>query len=260
MRNSILNTLTIVAILLFGWLCPMDILAQGQISRPINNKPSKWSTNGCQKHGHQQSQNSGSVIPQQIHQVSEPDGYLNGHGYVDLGLPSGVKWATCNLGANQPNLIGNYYAWGDVKPSKEDYVFGRSVPHFDIGGNSTYDAASNNWGNNWRMPSVTDIEEIRKECKWIYANFDDNEGFMIIGKNGKSIFLPFSGSLYWIKKGEKPWHGEYWTSTTNFYEREDDIFSDWHPSSFFFNNKKGPVFIISSMDEKVTLPIRPIIK
>lgn len=48
--------------------------------------------------------------------ISKPDGYNNGHGYVDLGLPSGLKWATCNVGATTPSDYGNYYAWGETKP------------------------------------------------------------------------------------------------------------------------------------------------
>ena len=45
-------------------------------------------------------------------EISKPDGYINGHGYVDLGLPSGTKWANCNVGADEPWGYGNYYAWG----------------------------------------------------------------------------------------------------------------------------------------------------
>lgn len=47
-------------------------------------------------------------------EISQPDGYINGHGYVDLGLPSGTKWATCNVGADEPWVYGNYFAWGKL--------------------------------------------------------------------------------------------------------------------------------------------------
>ena len=74
----------------------------------------------------------------------EPDNTINGHEYVDLGLPSGLKWATCNVGANTPEEYGNYYAWGEIVP-KTDYsdencaTLGKQLG--DISGNASYDAS-----------------------------------------------------------------------------------------------------------------------
>ena len=45
---------------------------------------------------------------------------IDGHEYVDLGLPSGTLWATCNVGASKPEEYGDYFAWGETKP-KDDY-------------------------------------------------------------------------------------------------------------------------------------------
>ena len=90
----------------------------------------------------------------------EPENIINGHEYVDLGLPSGLKWATCNVGANTPEEYGNYYAWGEIVP-KTDYsdencaTLGKQLS--DISGNANYDAATANWGASWRMPTKEEI-------------------------------------------------------------------------------------------------------
>lgn len=77
------------------------------------------------------------------------DNKINGHEYVDLGLPSGLKWATCNVGASCPEEYGQYFAWGETEQKAEfmnancltlDREFG------DIGGNPKYDVARAKWG------------------------------------------------------------------------------------------------------------------
>ncbi len=133
--------------------------------------------------------------------ISEPSGYISGHGYVDLGLPSGVKWATCNVGASSPSDYGNYYAWGEIRPkaeyTEENWVFyGRreeDIPN--IGGNPQYDAARANWGGTWRLPTWAECEELVSECTWTAASLGEHNGCKITGKNGNSIFLPASGSI-----------------------------------------------------------------
>ena len=82
------------------------------------------------------------------------NGKDEGHGYVDLGLS--VKWATCNVGATSPEDYGHYFAWGERCP-KEEYTRENSLTYrkdmSDIAGNPQYDAATANWGGNWRMPT-----------------------------------------------------------------------------------------------------------
>lgn len=93
--------------------------------------------------------------------------YINGHEYVDLGLPSGLKWATCNVGANKPEDYGNYYAWGETG-TKSSYgasnskTYGKQMN--DIKGNSQYDAARSNWGGSWRLPTEKELEELVNKC------------------------------------------------------------------------------------------------
>ena len=77
-------------------------------------------------------------------------GNINGHAYVDLGLPSGIKWATCNVGANYEYETGNYYSWGECN-TKELYdpkhgaTLGLNLD--DISGNTKYDVARKIWGS-----------------------------------------------------------------------------------------------------------------
>ena len=125
--------------------------------------------------------------------------------YVDLGLPSGVKWATFNVGATKPEEYGDYFAWGETEP-KELYD------------ESTYsekeeDAATANWGSEWRMPTQAEQDELRTECSWTWMTKNDVNGYKVVGPNGNSIFLPAAGycsgsSLYNV--GHK---GFYWASS-----------------------------------------------
>ncbi len=144
-------------------------------------------------------------------------GVINGHDYVDLGLPSGIKWATCNVGALSPKEYGNYYAWGEVVP-KNEYTSENSVTDgeffSDISGNATYDAATANWGGTWRMPTITEIDELIENCEWVWISLGNINGHKIIGPNGHSIFLPAAGyrddsSLYIAGS-----RGYYWGSTS----------------------------------------------
>lgn len=133
----------------------------------------------------------------------------NGHEYVDLGLPSGLLWATCNVGASKPEDYGNHYAWGETS-TKSSYTesnsktYGESMG--DIAGNSSYDAATANWGGNWRMPTKTEMQELIANCTWKWTTQNGVTGYKVTGPNGNSIFLPAVGS----RDGS---YGLYWSST-----------------------------------------------
>lgn len=126
---------------------------------------------------------------------------IGGHEAVDLGLPSGILWATCNIGANSPEKAGEYYAGGEIKPKnkyeesnyngiyteyEKEYSWGKSTKRII---RAESDAAVINWGNGWRMPTEKETEELIDECDEIMVS----TGYKIIGSNGNSIFLPFSG-------------------------------------------------------------------
>ena len=127
------------------------------------------------------------------------NGQINGYDYVDLGLPSGLKWATCNVGASSPSEYGNYYAWGEVEP-KESYTqqncltWGQEIG--DISGNPQYDAARANWGGTWRMPTKIEFDELINNCTWTWTNEGGNNGWRVTGPNGNSIFFPAAGYRY----------------------------------------------------------------
>ena len=152
----------------------------------------------------------------------EPEDPYNGHEYVDMGFVSGVKWATCNVGAALPTDYGEHYAWGDLE-TKEVYswregclTYGKELD--DISGNPEYDVATVKWGEKWRMPRLQDMYELVTQCDWIWA---DN-GFNVVSKiNGNYIFLPAAGfmntesAIHNQKEGvldQGTW-GYYWTTT-----------------------------------------------
>ncbi|MBR4974349.1 MAG: PEGA domain-containing protein, partial [Bacteroidales bacterium] len=143
-------------------------------------------------------------------------GTINGHEYVDLGLPSGLKWATCNVGANSPEEYGDYYAWGEIE-TKNEYTAdnsktdGKSMS--DISGNAMYDVACAKWGGSWRLPTKEEFKELRQKCKWEWTTQNGKKGYKVTGPNGNSIFLPVAGyragsSLYGT--GERSF---YWSSS-----------------------------------------------
>ena len=126
----------------------------------------------------------------------EKSGAINGHDYVDLGLPSGLKWATCNVGASSPEECGDYYAWGEVE-TKSSYTESNSSTYHkkmsDISGNRAYDVACKKWGSSWRLPTYDEFDELVSFCEWKEATQGGKKGYMGIGPNGNSFFLPAVG-------------------------------------------------------------------
>ena len=140
----------------------------------------------------------------------------NNHEYVDLGLPSGLRWATCNVGAENPWEYGNYYAWGEIN-TKGEYTEGNNLTYGvevgDISANSEYDAATANWGSEWRMPTSIEFEELINNCTWTWTVQNEVNGYLVTGPNGNSIFLPASGIISGTSYFYTSSCGSYWTST-----------------------------------------------
>ncbi len=159
----------------------------------------------------------------------------NGHEWVDLGLPSGLKWATCNVGATTPEGYGDYFAWGETKP-KEDYSWnnysyckGSHTTLTKYNTNNGYgtvdnktildlsdDAANVNWGGTWRMPTRAEQEELRNSsyCTWMWTTQNGVKGLKVTSKtNGNSIFLPAAGYHSGINLYNVSSHGYYRTSS-----------------------------------------------
>ncbi len=119
---------------------------------------------------------------------------INGHEAVDLGL--NVKWASCNIGAENPEDFGDFFAWAEVAP-KDVYnrdnceSFERS--YSDLYSNPSCDAAATLWGGTWRMPTKRDMEQLLYRCTWEWITQNGVNGYKVIGPNGNSIFLPACG-------------------------------------------------------------------
>ena len=172
----------------------------------------------------------------------------NGHEYVDLGLPSGLNWATCNVGANKPEDYGDYFAWGEVNTKSEytekNYKFGFLMTGFlnliTIGGIKKYDAARYNWGGKWRMPTEAELQELCDKCTWTWMSQNGVEGYKVTGPNGNSIFLPAAG----YRRGSSLYHaggrGGYWSSTPregdSYYAYILGFISDYHYMGGNFRN------------------------
>lgn len=160
--------------------------------------------------------------------VSKADGNISGHGYVDLGLPSGLKWATMNVGASSPEENGNYYGWSETTIKSEylpedNIAFDKdkeslcSLGVIDDAGILTisYDAAHANWGGSWRMPTDEDFEELKAKCRWIYIFLNDSPGWKVVGPNGNSIFFPTAGIQYGTDTRKDGDLGYYWCATVS---------------------------------------------
>lgn len=148
-------------------------------------------------------------------EAEETTGTTNGHEWVDLGLPSGVKWATCNVGATLPGEYGDYYSWGEIetKDSYDSYNCSTMyVPMDDISGNPQYDVARKEWGDLWRMPTYEEQEELLNNCSWELTTENGFNGYKVTGPNGNSIFLPAAGYRYGTTLNFDGYYGGYWSS------------------------------------------------
>ena len=193
----------------------------------INGNESDDPTQGGQTDQNGSTENNGG-------ELDDPADPYNGHMYVDLGLS--VKWATCNVGADSPEDYGDYFAWGEVVPKTyfdwsnykwvqegdddlikyfTDEWYGNEVPV----DNKTVleavdDAASVNMGGAWRMPTITEVEELINGCIWTWTTLNGVEGYEVKSKtNDNSIFLPAAGGWAEDEHGGLREECLYWCSS-----------------------------------------------
>lgn len=125
----------------------------------------------------------------------------NGYEYIDLGLPSGLLWANQNIGAENPEEFGDYFAWGEVEPKeryeRDNYV-GNATGKYNINEYMELvdDAARHNLGGNWRIPLPEEMDELVNECTWTWTTLNNVNGYEVKGPNGNTIFLPAAGEFY----------------------------------------------------------------
>ncbi|MDO4994918.1 MAG: hypothetical protein Q4E32_07945, partial [Bacteroidales bacterium] len=132
------------------------------------------------------------------------------HEYVDLGLPSGTLWATCNVGASRPEDYGDYFAWGETSGyngGKTDFswktykwwngAYDKLTKYCTVDNRTELlpedDAAYVNWGSSWRIPTRTQQDELRKKCTWTLTSRGGVNGYEVKGPNGNVLFLPTAG-------------------------------------------------------------------
>ena len=192
----------------------------------------------------------------------------NGHEYVDLGLPSGTLWATCNVGADSPEDYGDYFAWGETttksnyKWNTYKYCRGSYDTQTKYNTKSSYgtvdnmtvlemndDVAHANWGGDWRMPTKDEWTELKDRCTWTWTTQGEKKGYRVTGTNGKSIFLPAAGfrngtSLY--SAGSR---GYYWSSSLS---------TDYPSYAYLMSFNSGGVSPQNSIDRYYGFSVRPV--
>ena len=152
------------------------------------------------------------------------------HEWVDLGLPSGTLWATCNVGASAPEEYGDYFAWGETEPKEtykwetykwcngSEYSLTKYCTNSDFGTVDNRmvldledDAAYVNMGPSWRMPSDAQQTELIRKCTWQWTTMNGVNGRLVTGPNGNSIFLPAAGERFYSSLLEAGSMSEYWS-------------------------------------------------
>ena len=152
---------------------------------------------------------------------------------IDLGLS--VKWANMNVGAENPENYGDYFAWGETEP-KKDYNWNTykwcngsddtqtkycTSSSYGTADNKTVleaadDAATANWGGVWRMPTHAELTELRNNCTWTWTTENGVNGYKVTSKsNDNSIFLPAAGDRFSTAYTNRGQNGYYWSSSLN---------------------------------------------
>ena len=172
-----------------------------------------------------------------------PDEPVTGeHEWVDLGLPSGTLWATCNIGASSPEEYGDYFAWGEVTPKE---VYDWSTYKWCNGSETTMtkycinselgivdnkteleladDAAYVNWGPSWRMPTIDQLQELKNNCTWQRFTISNGDVCILVtGTNGNTMLLPLAGSMNGSLPERVGNYGYLWSKTASVYANESN--------------------------------------
>lgn len=218
-------------------------------------------------------------------------GTIQNHEYVDLGLPSGKLWATCNIGASNPSENGSYFAWAEIEPKEtyeeSNYKYGQIVSYYDYGGYSEFqltkyctssawgyngftdnlttllpedDAATANWGGRWHTPTAEDWEELINNCFHGTSKYNGVDGFMFVSRNGHFLFLPNAGYYYYngygIHSMTDSW---YWSSTLGDEPFWAGVLAKMEDDDFGYNLGWPPRrFEVGGRERWYGLPVRPI--
>jgi hypothetical protein len=196
---------------------------------------------------------------------------MNGYAYVDLGLPSGTLWATCNVGANSPEEYGDYFAWGETAP-KSDYSLSTykyckgfydtmtkycTESYYGTVDNKTElepsdDAATVNWGSDWQIPSREQRAELINSnyTTTTWTTLNGKYGRKITSKsNGNSIFLPAAGCRDATSLIDAGSDGYYWS-------RSLDAGNSGSACSLYFDSSKIGTGSCSRYSGQSVRPVR----
>lgn len=191
---------------------------------------------------------------------------------VDLGLPSGTKWASMNVGATTPYEAGSYFQWGETTPCDEledilvpaNYTpggtafTGNSVDDFgsekdpmsaegilqkdrfgynygNIAGDARYDAATANWGEEWSTPTLLQMRELLYCCSWTPRTLEDGHlVYKVVGPSGDSIFVAAAGYRGTEAESLDSPTAVYWTSTLGPDEAQQAHTMMYQPDGLYF--------------------------
>lgn len=189
---------------------------------------------------------------------------------IDLGLPSGIMWSCCNVGADAPKEFGGKYAWGEtetkgvyniktykyakeVDPNSYDGQYwiwvGYCYIYVYIGNNisgTDYDVAHVRWGKPWRMPTSTEFQEICDNCTWVEYTLNGTAGYKVIGPNDNYIFMPkaVTNDNYWAANLQSEWSDQHMSPFALIPSSTPYVFKDYHSESSWVSLSPGAGFYI----------------
>lgn len=191
------------------------------------------------------------------------EGVENGHEWVDLGLPSGTLWATCNVGANTSEEYGGFFAWAETEEQAEDGYLWSTYKYYEDNDVTKYfdndglkeleaedDAATAIWGGNWRTPTAEEMRELIDKCEYKYTTQNGVDGLLFTSANGNSIFMPGAGSCSDGGCDKGTGIGFYWSSSLG---------SEYSDYAWFLLFDSEEVSMSTLYGRSCGMPVRPVL-
>ena len=172
---------------------------------------------------------------------------IDGHEYVDLGLPSGTLWATMNVGASSETNYGNYYQYGKGAAQYAETSGDRNYSGTEDPLAASADTAAQVWGGSWHMPTRAQMEELTANTTYEWTTINGVNGGKFTAQNGKYVFFPAAGSWSNGSQYDVGNYGYYWDSSPS---------GSGYASFLYFNNgNKG----VDGSNRKRGCSVRPVV-